>query len=450
MSRHYDAIVIGGGLGGLTGGALIARAGGRVLLIERNDSFGGAASTYRHGAMTVEASLHETTSPNTPADPKREIFEALDLEADIELVPVGDFQEVRASLLGAPFTLPHGFDALETGLGERFPTHRAAIRRFLRQIERTHRAFEILSGERGALWRPENAAELPIDLWSVYRDIGASLSEVLARYFGEDEAIKIALAANLNYYAHDPENFWWLGYAMAQGGYLRRGGNYIKGGSQVLSDRLAAIIREERGDTLTNSEAVAIELGADRTVAGVRYRHAGEDGDVFAAAPVILANAAPQVIEGMLPTDRREAFMAPYRQRPLSISLFAATFGLNRPPADLGVSSYSTVLVPDWISRLGDYRDAPGLFGAAPSDRLPPMVVVDYSHIDSGLDRGGVYPISVVSADRLANWGELSEEDYDARKAAWRDALLARLDQEWPGLADAVVERTAPQPSAGQ
>ena len=42
---NYDAIVIGSGLGGLTAGALFSHAGYRVLVLERNDSFGGAATT---------------------------------------------------------------------------------------------------------------------------------------------------------------------------------------------------------------------------------------------------------------------------------------------------------------------------------------------------------------------------------------------------------------------
>jgi len=100
MENDYDAIVIGSGLGGLTAGALYARAGYRVLVLEQNDRFGGAATTYHRGAMTIEASLHETASPQALADPKGEIFAALDLYQDIELVPVGDFQEVRCPLIG--------------------------------------------------------------------------------------------------------------------------------------------------------------------------------------------------------------------------------------------------------------------------------------------------------------------------------------------------------------
>lgn len=45
MERH-DAIVIGGGLNGLTAGACLARAGAGVLVLERNAEIGGAAAGY--------------------------------------------------------------------------------------------------------------------------------------------------------------------------------------------------------------------------------------------------------------------------------------------------------------------------------------------------------------------------------------------------------------------
>ena len=57
---QWDAIVVGSGLGGLSAAAAFANRGKRVLVVERLGSFGGAATVYRHGALTMEASLHET------------------------------------------------------------------------------------------------------------------------------------------------------------------------------------------------------------------------------------------------------------------------------------------------------------------------------------------------------------------------------------------------------
>jgi phytoene dehydrogenase-like protein len=440
MDNSFDAIVIGSGLGGLTAGALYARTGARVLLLERNAAFGGAATTYQRGTLTIEASLHETTHPATPGgDPKREVFDALDLYDDIELTPVDDFQEIRCALIGEPFVLPHGFDAVEADLTERFPHQRKNIRAFLRQVRRSLQLGAFRSPDHGLFWRAAHAAELPLDLWAILRDIRSSLSEVFERFFGDDEAIKFALAGNLPYFTDDPDDVWWLAYVFAQGGYLQGGGYYIKGGSQSLSDRLAEIIREAGGETLTRAPATCIELGPGGEVTGARYRASG-DAEQVAYAPLVFANAAPHVIEGLLPNENRDAFMSPFRDRPLSISLLSATIGVDRRPAEFGFSSYSTVLIPDWMTKFSDFRKATGLLGDMPGERMPVMCVVDYSHIDSGLAEDGVFPVNIVCADRLENWQGLSDEDYRQRKDAWLGAIVRRLDAEWPGIADAVVE----------
>ncbi len=442
MSKSFDAIIIGSGLGGLTAGALFARAAGNVLLLERNASFGGAATTYQRGALTVEASLHETTPPSAPGGFNRKLFEALDIEEDIEFAPVENLHEIRCPLIGDPFVLPHGTDAIKARLVERFPHQKKNIRAFLRHVWRSRQAVDYLTGAHGGLWRLAHAAEFPLDLWAVYRDVRSSLSDVFARFFGDDEAIKFALAANLPYFADDPDDIWWIAYVMVQGGFLLGGGAYIKGGSQMLSNRLAEIIREEGGKTLAGREAVAIELGPDGEAAGVRYRSTSDGTEAVARAPTIFANAAPHVIEGMLPVASREAFMEPFQDRPLSISLLSATFGLNQRPSAFGLSSYSTLLIPSWMERFSDFKHSADLLSELPADTMPMIAVVDYSQIDSGLAESGLFPLNVVSPDRLENWQDLSDDAYRQKKDAWLAAIIRRLDEEWPGIADAVVEKT--------
>jgi phytoene dehydrogenase-like protein len=47
FAPHYDAVIVGGGHNGLVAANYLARAGQSVLLLERNDHFGGAAVSHR-------------------------------------------------------------------------------------------------------------------------------------------------------------------------------------------------------------------------------------------------------------------------------------------------------------------------------------------------------------------------------------------------------------------
>jgi all-trans-retinol 13,14-reductase len=59
VSDDYDIIVIGSGLGGLTGANVLAKAGHRVLLLEHHYQFGGLATWFtRKGGHIFDISLH--------------------------------------------------------------------------------------------------------------------------------------------------------------------------------------------------------------------------------------------------------------------------------------------------------------------------------------------------------------------------------------------------------
>ncbi|MEO1087673.1 MAG: FAD-dependent oxidoreductase, partial [Acidobacteriota bacterium] len=55
---RYDAVVVGGGIGGLVTGLLLARDGHKVLLVEQHYMLGGYCSTFRRGGFTFEAATH--------------------------------------------------------------------------------------------------------------------------------------------------------------------------------------------------------------------------------------------------------------------------------------------------------------------------------------------------------------------------------------------------------
>jgi all-trans-retinol 13,14-reductase len=440
MARHFDAIVIGSGLGGLTAAALYARTGRRVLVLERNDICGGAATVYRHGPLAIEGSLHEIDGLDVD-DPKLPVLRSLGLDKDIVFVEVGDLYEVRGPQIGDPFALPCGMERALKAATTRFPHQAKALAEYFRRLTgaRAAVAFAAQHQDERGFWL-RHAPEAVRRLWPLLREGRASVAEVLDELFGTDETIKLALAANLSYFHDDPARMSFLRFAIAQASYLLGGGHYIRGGSRSLSGRLVELIEEAGGVVETGRDVSALVLGGECVIGAAHYGRGHSDLRVE-YAPVIFGNAAPVRLAKMLPEGRREAFLAPYANRHPSISLWTVSLGLSRPPVEFGVHSYSTFILPPWLRTLGESRDTGGIFGEDAGTRLPPYVFVDYSRIDSGLNQAGPCLGSLCGADRIENWQHLSAEAKHARKAVWMERLIADLDREFPGIAKSVVHR---------
>lgn len=437
MSSPYDVVVIGAGLGGLTAAALLARAGRKTLIVERNTSVGGAASTYKVGDLLVEAALHETSDPRNPLDPKHHVLNRIGVLDAVEWISTGPLYEARGGPLGEPVVLPEGFSAARAALAERFPSSRAGIDSVLGDMERIAHGLGTLSRGREAFRRPRDGMGALIKLVPAIRDWRRSVADVFTRAFSADEAVKCALGANLAYYHDDPATLWWVFFAVAQGGLFGAGGCFIKGGSQRLSNALARAVRAAGGDLALRRRATEIKLDRDgRPERIVLTDSTGSREEI--TARVAVANAAPQAIADMLPQTARARFAAAYAERQLSISVFSITLGLSRPAREFGVRAYSTFLLPTWMTEFAHYRDNAAILGSAPAERVPLMTVVDYAAIDSGLE-GPPYPMSVVGVDRLDNWSGLDAAGYDRKRKAWLDALVAALDRQFPGLASHVV-----------
>ena len=110
MAR-YDIVIAGAGLGGLTAGAILARAGRKVLVIEKSNSVGGAASSYKVGDLFVEGSLHETSDPHDQRDPKHDVLKRAGVLDAVKWIPGDTLYEVRGGPLGAPLAVPDNFDS---------------------------------------------------------------------------------------------------------------------------------------------------------------------------------------------------------------------------------------------------------------------------------------------------------------------------------------------------
>src|SRR5204862_6168759 len=96
MNHKYDCIVIGGGHNGLVNAAYLARAGKRVLVLERRHVLGGAAVTeevlpgFRFSVCSYVVSLLRPQIIREP-DLPRHGLESLPLDGTFTPMPDGDY-----------------------------------------------------------------------------------------------------------------------------------------------------------------------------------------------------------------------------------------------------------------------------------------------------------------------------------------------------------------------
>jgi phytoene dehydrogenase-like protein len=181
-----------------------------------------------------------------------------------------------------------------------------------------------------------------------------------------------------------------------------------------------------------------IALNAQGQPSGVTHT-AKDGGDAQTVeSPAVVSNAAPEILASFMPEQAARQLREAYAQQRPSISLFALTLGLSRPPREFGVASYSTQLLPPWMTRLADYAQGAQLMAGEPMGRMPPFAIVDYAAIDSGVP-APPYVLSIFGPDRLSNWDSSDLDGYRDKRARWQDAIARYLDGFYPGLAAAVT-----------
>jgi phytoene dehydrogenase-like protein len=212
----------------------------------------------------------------------------------------------------------------------------------------------------------------------------------------------------------------------------------VQGGSQRLSSALARAIRVAGGEVLVRRVVSGIAL--DQQGRAGTLTHTARDGSdpQVVEALRIVGNAAPAVLAPLMPQAAAEKLTESYTARTPSMSLFALTLGLSKPPREFGISAYSTQLLPREMKRLSDYAQGAALMANEPGERMPPMSIVDYAAIDSGVPVPP-YVLSILGPDLLSNWDSSDMDAYREKRGRWQEAIVRHLSSFYPDLAGNVV-----------
>lgn len=404
---NYDIIIIGGGLGGLTAGAKLAREGRKVLLVEQHNRPGGCATTFRRKGFTCEVGLHEMDGPSD-TDLKTRIFSELGVPDSVKFIKLRDFYHFINDRIR--ITIPHKAAEAQKILEEAFPEEKQGIEAYYSRVlypKKKIAGFD-LQGE---------------------MSLGEFLDAII-----RNEDLKLILLGNLGYFSDDPYSLSLTYYCAAQARYFNNGSSYIKGGSQKLSDHLAEYIRSHGGEVLLNHLVTGILSENDR-LKGITFRSAKDPGRVTreATAADIIANAAMPEIIGLLPPAQRSELKTAISGQKPGNSLLTVYFGFRKPLDSIGHRHYSIFVYDGSVSKISDIRT-----NNRDDFSRRSFTFVDYGQIDSGLAPEGKSTGALCCTDYFEDWAYLSESEYRAKKDEAASAFIARLEKLIPGITELI------------
>ena len=222
-TNKYDVIIIGGGLGGLTCGCYLSKAGLKVLGIEKNEKAGGYCTYFERNGTSFEAGPHYIGSCSS-----RGIlgvyFKELGLNKIILIKPS---YLARMVFPGKIFEIPNDYSKYITFLNDQFPC--ARIESFFYNLCKVRL--------------------LPFKNKTVKKLKAIAFSDLLDSYF-RNNTLKSIIASQWWFLGLPPKQISAYHMSVMLSSYLKDGLYVIKGGSRQITNGLTSALMRYNGELL--------------------------------------------------------------------------------------------------------------------------------------------------------------------------------------------------------
>lgn len=406
---EYDVVVVGSGIGGLSTGAHLARAGQRVLVVERGDGPGGYAHAFRRGPYLFDPAIHIISQAG----------EGFLLDASLKFLGVHDRCTMLAvddlyALRFPDFSMhvPIGLDAYIAAHAAAFPEYAEAIERFFRLVHQVHHESHQLPPQLALRDLDALVERFPV----MFKYSRATLQEVLDEFF-PDPRVQALCTAGWPYIGAPPSRLGFMTFCQATSAHLESP-RYCQGSFQKLADAFVAALEMHGGELLLNTQVGRITVEGGRAT-GVTLA----TGEQLRAAAIVSNADARHTFEELVGADHLPApFMRRLRRMDPSLSacvLYAAT---TLDLRQFG-GAYETFIYKHWDHQ-ETYNDIlagrPGAMWATVPTLLDPSLAPPGEHL--------IILTSLASYDIGEPW--------EAAKPRFTEALLREIEALFPGIRD--------------
>ena len=438
---HWDAIVIGSGMGGLSAAAALSRTGRKVLVLEQYQTLGGLTHSFSRNGFSWDVGLHYL-SGLAPGEPERKLLDWL-CESPIELAPMGAIYDVLHIGDAEPLSLSRPAESQVLDLKERFPDEHEAIDAWFDAVHKGKEAAMSVLQNRG-MPQPIGAF---IEWWKrdeVQRWCGRTTAEVAAEITDNPE-LKAVFFAQWGDHGGRPSKASFAVHALVSYSYLERGGWYPLGGSSVIAERILPVITQAGGEARTNVCVEALLIEDDQAV-GVRTAA----GDEIRADAVISNIGARETVDHLLPEGLdHDDWIGEIRSFEPGICHFSMYLGFEGDIEAAGATKAN-----HWIYPNGEADTV----WQNPATSKPPCMFVSFAslkdpqHTPGPKQRHSGEILVWTDWSEVSHWAERAPAERDESYAKFKQDAEARIFEQFeayfPRLAQLVVFRELATPLA--
>jgi all-trans-retinol 13,14-reductase len=273
IDGNWDVIVIGSGPGGLGAGAVLAKEGKRVLVLEQHYAAGGFSHVFKRKGYEWDVGLHYIGEVHQEHSMARKMFDYVS-NGQIQWEYMGDVYD-RIRFGDDEYALRAGNDNFRTCLMEWFPEEEQAIDAYIQLVIETTRSFRSYMAEKAT---PKLISSIAGGrMRRAFEQVAGKTTLEVLQGLTQNKRMIGVLCGQYGDYGLPPGQSSFGMHAILVRHYFR-GGSYPVGGASVIADTIAQVIHDNGGQVITKARVTRINVKSKKatgvTLADGRTLHA--------------------------------------------------------------------------------------------------------------------------------------------------------------------------------